>query len=73
MIRYCWMDLAGSIILKAVDDYRRAMRKVRRCPGAEKSQAQIRECERFFRSDWFRVLTEVDGEDLIRQLRSEAA
>ena len=28
-------------------------------------------CEAFFRSDWFKALTELDGEMLIRKLREE--
>ena len=30
------------------------------------------ECERFFRSGWYKALTSVDGEYLIQKLREEA-
>lgn len=72
-MRYCWEELANAVVLQAVKDYRIAEWRVRRYADAKKSQARIRECERFFRSEWFRVLTEINGEELIRQLRSEAA
>jgi hypothetical protein len=31
-----------------------------------------RECERFFRSEWFRCLTTIKGEYLIEKLREKA-
>ena len=68
-----WEELASAIIMAAVKDYRRAMQRIRRCSGAKMPMERIRECERFFRSEWFRTLTEIDGEALIRKLRREAA
>jgi DNA-directed RNA polymerase specialized sigma subunit len=53
-------ELANKIILQAVKDYRHT-----------KSQATRRSIERFFRSDWFKVLTSIDGEELIERLREE--
>ena len=68
-----WEELANAIVLQAVKDYRIAGRRVRRFAHATKSQARIRECERFFRSGWFRLLTDLNGEELLKELRSEAA
>lgn len=31
----------------------------------------IWECERFFRSEWFKALTNVDGEALMRRIQEE--
>lgn len=56
-------NLAGAIIVQAVKDYKRALEKGER---GRKS-----ECVRFFRSDWFKVLTTMDGEFLIRKLKEE--
>ena len=53
-------NLANAIILKAVKDYRQS-----------KSERTMEEIERFFRSGWFRVLTNINGEQLIRDLRKE--
>jgi hypothetical protein len=53
-------NLAQAIILQAVKDYR--------LHDDEKELASI---ERFFRSDWFGVLTSVDPELLIARLRKE--
>ena len=53
-------NLANAIILQAVSDYRMA----------KKSRNKRVEAEvlRFFRSQWFGVLTEVEPEYLIRRL-----
>ena len=31
----------------------------------------VKDCEDFFRSDWFTALTDVDGEVLLRKLQEE--
>ena len=51
--------LAVAIIKQAVIDYRK---------GDEETRKSI---ERFFRSEWFYTLTDVDGEMLIKRLRRE--
>ena len=53
-------NLANAIVLQAVKDYR-----------LTDDEAELAEIERFFRSDWFGVLTDVDPEYLIRKLRKE--
>lgn len=63
--------LANAIIIQAAKDYRMAKRKLRRKPGNKDAKAEAESIERFFRSDWFRALTEVDGEMLIRKLNEE--
>ena len=53
-------NLAQAIILQAVKDYR-----------LTDDEHELAEIERFFRSGWFGVLSKVDPEYLIRQLRKE--
>lgn len=55
--------LVNDIIIQAVKDYRKALKYDNR--GIK------RECCRFFRSDWFKTLTAIDGELLISRLKSE--
>ena len=57
--------------MKAVEDYRKARRRVRHFPDQKGAQATIREVEKFFRSRWFAQLTDIDGEMLIKRLREE--
>ena len=68
-----WEELANGIILQAVEDYRKARRRVRKRPDQRFAQYVIRETERLFRSRWFAQLTDVDGEMLIVRLRKEVA
>lgn len=55
--------LAEAIILQAVKDYRKSLKHDER--------GRKREIERFFRSEYFTVLTNISGEMLIRKLRAE--
>ena len=63
--------LANAIIVQTVKDYRRALRKQKKDPGNISAKIPIEEAEQFFRSEWYRLLTTVDGETLIKQLREE--
>lgn len=51
--------LINAIILQAVKDYRTAL--------DDENTSGIEECERFFRSDWFTFLTDVER-DLYKTL-----
>ena len=64
-------NLANAIILTAVDDYRRALKKYSQNPDSKSAKADVDALENFFRSQWYSVLTSVEGEFLIRKLRAE--
>ena len=62
-------NLISAIILQAVKDYRVALsgNKVdRKLP-----KNVIVECELFFLSDWFAMLTNINGKMLIEQIRNQ--
>lgn len=61
--------LANAIVIQAVNDYRSALKLAKRNPSAEHD---VKELERFFRSEWYSVLTGVETEYLIEKLRQEA-
>lgn len=63
--------LANAIIIQAAKDYRAASRKLKRNPRNHLAQAETDSIERFFRSGWYKCLTKVDGEMLIRKLKEE--
>ena len=63
--------LANAIVLQAVKDYRTALKRVARRPKDRDGLATKNECERFFRSGWFGVLTGIDPETLMRKLQME--
>lgn len=62
-------DLCNGIIEQAVKDYRKAL--VGEYVEHKAPKDVIAECERFFRSTWFSLLTKVDGEYLITEIRKE--
>lgn len=64
-------NLANAIILQAVKDYHMALKCLKSNPKNRTARADKDEIERFFRSQWFKVLTSVDGEMLIRSLTME--
>ena len=65
--------LANAIVLQAVSDYRAVLKKVKKNPKNRDSIDGVLQIEKFFRSEWYQVLTSVDGEYLIDRLRKEVA
>lgn len=53
-------DLSNAIIIQAVKDYRRT-----------KSPQVRNEIKRFFKSEWFTMLSNVDGDIILKKLESE--
>lgn len=66
-----WCDrLAHGIVLQAVADYRASLRG-RRASATMSVQTMKKDCEKFFLSEWFTILTKVDGELLMKKLQEE--
>lgn len=65
--------LANAIVLLAVNDYRRALRKLQSNPKYEPAKKTKQDVERFFRSSWYAELTSVNPETLICKLIEEGA
>ena len=63
--------LANAIVLQAVADYRGALKKIKAHPKNREAISEALEIEKFFRSGWYSILTDVDGEYLIRRLQDE--
>lgn len=66
-----YQRLADEIIIRAVKDYRRALRTLKYHPENDTARRSRREIERFFNSQWFGVLTEIDPDVLMERLRKE--
>ena len=58
-----YQNLANAIIAVAADDYRAALKE-----NNEKLKASL---EKFFHSNWYKTLTNVDGDSLIALLQKE--
>lgn len=69
-----WQKLANAIVEQAVKDYRMEQARVKANPrNSDHAKSEVRKLERFFRSDWFEVLTDVDGRLILSRLKKEAA
>ena len=66
-----WEALANAIIEQAAKDYRAARRKLLKDPYSINALKTVKEVEVFFRSDWFKVLTPVDGPMILKMLKEE--
>lgn len=66
-----YKELCTAIIVQAVKDWKQSLTYVRRHPNAIAAFETKRECEEFFLSDWFAMLTEIDGKWLLDSLRKE--
>lgn len=64
-----YQELYNAIILQAVADYRNALAGDSYC--SKSPEDVVGECERFFRSEYFALLTKVPGEYLIEKIRKE--
>jgi hypothetical protein len=63
--------LANAIVLQAVKDWRNAVRRLKRHPKNHEAMERKEASERFFQSGWFQVLTDVDGDMLLKKLKEE--
>lgn len=68
----CYVELANAIVLQAFKDYRKALFKMVQEPEEWKHRSTKKKLERFFRSKWYRTLTELDPEILMREARRQA-
>ena len=66
-----YTNLANAIVLQAVKDYRKSLRILYRYPDHRLVEYESRSIERFFRSNWFGVLTQIDPDMLISKLKAE--
>ncbi len=64
-------NLAIAIVKQAAKDYRDALQALARNRNNTTSKRKKEEVERFFTSDWYSVLTDLDGAFLMRKIREE--
>lgn len=74
-------NLANAIIVQAAEDWKKAykyLRKHAKSRSKSVKENMVRterikiECENFFRSDWFKTLTQVDSETFFSMLQKKA-
>lgn len=64
-------ELANAIIIQACRDYRESLIMLRRHPRDTQAKQTAAECESFFRSEWFGLLTNLDGIVLMQKIKRE--
>ena len=62
-------QLAQAIVIQAAKDYKRALRALIRNRDNEKAMATRDSVERFFRSEWFMMLTNTNPNVLLDRLQ----
>lgn len=65
-----YQAIANAVVEQAAKDYRQALRTLKKYPRSDEARRTGDECERFFRSDWYGVLTDLDGECVMAGIRS---
>ena len=66
-----YVKLANAIIIQAATDYRSARKKLKKNRKNEEAQLMVEDLERFFRSDYFAALSDLDGPALLTKLEEE--
>ena len=64
-----YSNLANAIVVQAAKDYMTALKKLKRSRSNKAALQEVMDLERFFHSGWYGVLTSVDPDFLIRELR----
>ena len=65
-----YIELVNAIILQAFKDYRNATRRLRRDPTHPDSHRILHEVETFCHSDWFQMLTDLDGDWILERIKN---
>ena len=71
MYRANYEALANAVILQAVKDFRPAYRRLKKYPNDGKAQAAVREITKFFCSQYFEELTDLDGPARLHRIMRE--
>lgn len=66
-------DFANAIVVQAAKDYREALKELDIDSKNLEAKTTIAEVESFFRSSWYKVLTNLDPEFLLEKLKEEIA
>ena len=65
-----YQALASAIVELAVKDYKTALKYHFRHPDKQEYENDVASLERFFRSGWYGMLTDLDGEYLMNGVRA---
>ena len=63
--------LANAIVSQAAKDFRAAYKRLKRFPNSKPAQSDVQELTKFFCSQYFELLTDLDGPSLLHRLMRE--
>ena len=66
-----WEALANAIIEQAAKDFKAAQKRLKEDPYNVTALRTVRETEMFFYSDWFKVLTHLNGPAILEMLKED--
>ena len=66
-----YKNLANAIILQAVKDFKPAYRRLKKYPNDRLAQDTVREITKFFCSQYFEALSELDVPALLNRIMRE--
>jgi hypothetical protein len=66
-------NLALAIVAHAAEDYCDDLIKLKRNPRNKEAKDDALQLENFFHSHWYQMLTQIDGDFMIRKLREKVA
>lgn len=61
--------MANAIIVSAVEDYKAVLLRVKRRPDSKGAKEDVKRLEKFFHSEWYELLTDLDSSYLLRKVR----
>ena len=64
----CYTELAAAVVKQACKDYRAAVHRLLREHDHEAALRMKADVEKFFRSEWFTMLSDLDGEALMKRI-----
>ena len=64
-------NLICGIVKTAVDDWKNAKRRLKKCPTATKAEWIVTDCETFFKSEYFFNLTGMNGSEFLKRLEEQ--
>jgi hypothetical protein len=73
VLRKQYEDLANAVVATAADDWRRAVKRLKKDPESGHAKAMKDECEKFLTSGYIGRFTSVDGNLILRMLEREVA
>lgn len=66
-----WENLANAIVVFAAQDFKKAYKRYLRNSRSREAAGEVEALIRFFMGDYYKALTSVDGEVLVRELKRQ--